>query len=179
MTVTYSEPNPTAPLSTEETFVPSYARGSRKKKSVKTWMILAPIGALALLGGGAALMMTGEPANDTLVEEPATLSAPVQAPMSAPVESSTMPSTASIDPASVTPMAPAPVVREAAPTPPPAIRARNVQPSRAVRPVEAPAPVAREAAPVQPSGPTPYVAPSTTGSAATPPAPSISVAPLD
>lgn len=174
MSVTYSESNPNVPLSTEETFVPSYARGSRKKKSVKTWMILAPIGALALLGGGAALMMSDQPEAAALAE-PATLSAPLPAATSTPVESSSLPSNAVIEPAATPP---APVVREAAPTPPPAVRARNVQPSRAVRPAEAPAPVVRDAAPVQPSGPTPYVAPSTTPSTATPPAPSIPVAPL-
>ena len=41
-------------------FVPRYARPTKSKKAVKTWMILAPIGAVVLLGSAAAMMMRGE-----------------------------------------------------------------------------------------------------------------------
>ena len=44
-------------------FVPRYARTARSRKPVRTWMILAPIGAVVLLGGGALLLAGGgEPA---------------------------------------------------------------------------------------------------------------------
>jgi len=47
--------------SADEVFVPRYAqRRSRSNKTVKTWMIIAPIGALAVIGTAAALMMGGD-----------------------------------------------------------------------------------------------------------------------
>jgi len=159
MSVIYSEPNIITPAVTDNVFVPSYARGSRKKKSVKTWMILAPIGALALLGGGAALMMSGDRPTAPLVEEPATMSAPLSAPVSAPLESSSLPANAAIE----NPVTPPATV----------VRTRRVQPA-----ASAPVPVVREQAPVTSEEPMAYSsAPS--GTTAAPPAPSIAVAPLN
>lgn len=178
MTVVYSEPTTITPSATEDVFVPSYARGSRKRKPVKTWMILAPIGALALLGGGAALMMSGDKPTAPLIEEPSTMSAPLSAPVSAPLESSTLesltlPPNAVIENPVVTRSAPAPVVRETAPPPPPAVRARRAQPTAST-----PAPAVREQAPAVSAGPTTYTPAPSSGST-TPPAPSIPVAPLN
>ena len=46
-------------------YTPVYARSGKARngrKAVKTWMILAPIGALVLIGGGVAMAMGGETA---------------------------------------------------------------------------------------------------------------------
>lgn len=169
MTVTYSETNDASPLSTEVAFVPSYARGSRKKKSVKTWMILAPLGALALVGGGAALMMADGPTTQPLVEEPvAAVATPLPA-SAAPVESSTLPSNVSIEATPVQPLAaPAPAAVA------PGVRTRQPTPVARERTV----PIVREQAPAEPTGVRPYAPAATAAPAATPPAPAIAVAPL-
>ncbi|RYG11403.1 MAG: hypothetical protein EON96_15295, partial [Caulobacteraceae bacterium] len=58
MSMTYA--NAETEARTEDTaFVPRYARNTKAKKSVKTWMILAPIGAVVLLGSGVAMVMGG------------------------------------------------------------------------------------------------------------------------
>lgn len=57
MSMTYANAN--TETRAEETFVPRYARPAKSTKSVKTWMILAPIGAVVLLGAGVAMMMGG------------------------------------------------------------------------------------------------------------------------
>ena len=44
MSMTYADAN--TETRTEDAFVPRYARPTKSKKSVKTWMILAPIGAV-------------------------------------------------------------------------------------------------------------------------------------
>ena len=87
-------------------FVPRYARPTRSKKAVKTWMILAPIGAVVLLGSAAAMMMRGEegPAPVQSVEtvtpetESATaaLSAVTNAPAAPAAEMAAEPATATL-----------------------------------------------------------------------------------
>lgn len=158
MTVTYTDDTIRNDVTHDEVFVPRYARTgrARRKGGVRAWMILAPVGALALIGGGAAVMMSGETGEGSLVgEEPV---APIVQP--APLESSTastalatgLPSNATIT--EVAP-APAPLVREAPPAPPPAIQRRQPAERRAA-PAE-PAPVV-EPAPTEPTGPQPYTA---------------------
>lgn len=118
--------------STDEVFVPRYAqRRSRSNKTVKTWMIIAPIGCLAVIGTAAALMMGGDaPAAPTALT-------PVETPLAQPVPVQTTPQTT---PAPV-PRRAEPAVRRAAPSAPPA---------------ERPAP--RVDTPVEPTGPRPYSA---------------------
>ena len=78
MSMTYA--NAETEARTEDTaFVPRYARNTKAKKSVKTWMILAPIGAVVLLGSGVAMMMGGEqaaPAQPAETAAPAMQTAP-------------------------------------------------------------------------------------------------------
>jgi len=64
----------------EAAFVPSYARKSAKSKPVKTWMVLTPIGAVALIGGAVAMLMSGGENVQPLVEPeaaPVVVSQPV------------------------------------------------------------------------------------------------------
>ena len=56
MTVTYTDRAIRNTSVEADNFVPRYARARRAKKGVRTWMILAPIGALVLIGGGAAIV---------------------------------------------------------------------------------------------------------------------------
>ena len=155
MSMTYANANTEA--RTEETFVPRYARNTKAKKSVKTWMILAPIGAVVLLGSGVAMMMGGgeqaAPATSTEAEAPAMQTAP--AAMTA-AETPVMPAapmeTASAPAAAPTPAAPAPVARRAEPRAEPVAR-------RAAPAAERPA-AARVETPAVPTGPQPYAAPS-------------------
>ena len=67
MSMTYANAN-TEARTEDTTFVPRYARTTKSKKSVKTWMILAPIGAVVLLGSGVAMMMGGEQAASVLAQ---------------------------------------------------------------------------------------------------------------
>lgn len=66
--------------------VPAYARHRhRSDKRVKTWMILAPLGAAVLIGAGV-LMVTGErPASGGLVEPAPALDATPVAPLAQPM----------------------------------------------------------------------------------------------
>jgi hypothetical protein len=177
MTVTYTDDTARNEPMIEEVFVPRYARTgkSRSKGGIRTWMILAPVGALALIGGGVAVMMSGETGNEPLVarEAPAPLVQPA-----VPLESSTAPAALVTGDlpggATVTETAPAPVVREAPPAPPAAIQRRQPVERRAA-PAE-PVP-AVEQAPTEPTGPQPYAASPAPASAA--PAPNIVPAPLD
>lgn len=158
MTVTYTEDTLRNDPIRDEVFVPRYARTgrARKKGGVRAWMILAPVGALALIGGAAAVMMSGETGEGSLVAN----DAPAPLVRTAPLESSTAPDAlANGLPSNVTitetAPAPAPLVREAPPAPPPAIQRRQPTERRAA-PVE-PAPVV-EQAPAEPTGPQPYTA---------------------
>ena len=62
MSMTYPTREPASAIDTQDAvFVPRYARTARSsKKPVKTWMILAPLGAVVVIGGAAAMMMGGE-----------------------------------------------------------------------------------------------------------------------
>jgi hypothetical protein len=178
MTVTYTEDAIRNTSAEAETFVPRYARAKRARKGVRTWMILAPIGALALIGGGAAMLMGGTESQPLVEPEP--VAPAVQPLVAAPLESSVSPS-ALTTPAAV----PAPVVREAPPAPPPAVQRRATPAERRV----APATVAPrvETAP-EPTGPQAYSAspsevtvqsPLTPAPTSAPRAPAIQTAPLN
>ena len=178
MTVTYTDDTVRNEPVAEEIFVPRYARTgkSRSKGGIRTWMIMAPIGALAVIGGGAVMTMGGDSGNEALVaaEAPAPLVQPA-----APLESSTAPTALASGQlpanATISEVAPTPVIREAPPAAPPAVQRR--QPAqRSAALVEA-APVV-EQAPAVPTGPQPYVA--STPAPDTPArAPTIVPAPLD
>lgn len=181
MTVTYTDDTLRDDPVHDEVFVPRYARTgrARKKGAVRAWMILAPVGALALIGGAAAVMMSG----DTPERSPMVAETPAPAPRAAPLESSTapwalaagLPSNATITP--TTPAATAPIVRETPPPAPAAIQRR--QPAeRRVATVD-PAPAA-DPAPATPTGPQPYTATlNSQPAAAQPPAPAIDPSSLD
>lgn len=172
MTYTYSDdlkPHPAA-TTTEAGFTPVYARKTGGKKAVKTWMILAPVGVLALAAGAATMLMN--PKDATPFAEPA-----------APTSSLSTPARAE------TPAAPvqaAPLVIENATVEP--ARAPVVRTPRQTAPV----PAARRAAPAQsipaaeptpaPTGPQPYTgnlntAPTTTTPAPTTPPPVVVIEP--
>lgn len=183
----YADPVVTPAMATpraEADFVPAYARKPARQKKVKSWMVLAPIGAIVLLGGGAAMLMSDGSETTPLVE-PATPAPVVQAPV--------LPT---VDPLTTTAMTPVTAPVEVAPTPvvAPAPVARRAEPVR-----RAAAPVAPRAAPApeiapEPTGPRAYsaspatAAPAVTPTAVTPapaattpaapPAPSIQTQPL-
>ena len=164
MSVTYTDETNDRALNSDAPYVPAYARSRQSRKSkggIKTWMILAPIGVLAVGGVGAVMLMNGEPA--PMVEAEATTPAPiVSQPLSNDVATAPLTSAAT----------PAPV--EVAQAPAPAPVARAASPEREAAPVRRAAP--RVAAPVTPrveeapvlTGPQPYsAAPSTTTSSPT------------
>jgi len=175
MTVTYPNDRPVADQPhaelNAEPFVPVYARTRKSTRSrkggVKTWMILAPVGAL-VLGGVAVAMIVGggEEAPATPLVEPAA-TAPVLPAQPLLTEAAPLETVA---PVVETAPAPAPVVR-AAPAP-----ARRTAPAAASRPAPAPAPATREA-PVEPAGPQPYTS-SLNTTPATPPAATPAPAPV-
>lgn len=177
MTVTYTDDTIRNDSAHDEVFVPRYARTgrARRKGSVRAWMILLPVGALALAGGAAAVMMSGETGEGSLVatEEPAPIA------QTAPLGSSTAPgvlATGLPSNATITEVAPAPVVREVPPAPPQAVQRRQPVERRAA-PVE-PAPVV-EPAPAESTGLQPYTATLKNQPAATDSrAPAITPAPL-
>lgn len=162
----------------DTTFVPSYARKTVKTKKIKTWMVLAPIAGVALIGGAAALLI-----NSSGEVQP--LSEPAVAPAAL-----AQPTPISSTPAEPMMTAPAPQAEAA-----PAGRAETPAPVRrvAATPVRraAPAPAATQTAPAEPAGPRAYqdtapavspaastAAPSTSTAPAPVPAPAIVVSPL-
>jgi len=152
MSVTYTDDTVT-PIN-EDVYVPAFSRRPAKQKKVRAWMILAPIAAVALIGGGAAMLMSsgGEPA------QPLAEPAPAPTPMVQPTPIAPAPVAAA--PVEATP---APVVREAAPAPVARREAAPVRSApRAAPRVEAPAP----------TGPQPYSG-ATSSLNATTPAPRI------
>lgn len=180
MTVTYpADPNkpygdrieaPILDAARDEPFVPVYARSSKAagRGKIRTWMILAPVGAVFLGGIAVALMMDGR------ADAP-----PVEPAATALVPQATAPLTETAATPLITDAIPAPVVREPAPVrrvAPAAATARDVAPRteatvspRAVAPAPASAPVV---------GPQPYVsAPAGPTPPAPTPAPIIVVAP--
>jgi hypothetical protein len=137
---------------TDGVFVPRYAQSRHKSnKPVKTWMVIAPIGALAVIGTAAALMMGGgeqaapaAPVESVSTLAPATQTAPTAlAPVATPL-------------AEPTPVQ-APV--QAAPAAEPTPRRAEPAPRRAAPAVERPA--ARVETPAEPTGPQPYSVAST------------------
>ena len=166
MSVTYADDHVEAD---NTPYVPAYARGRAKsRKKVKTWMILAPIGAAILVGGGALMVMGGGEESMPLAESE--IAAPVL-----PAAGLT-PAPATPDLAASTAMTPAPVVNVPQPAVEPAapVVQRRAAPERAA-PVAAPV----VEAPVEPTGPRPFVSEASPAtSAATPPAPTITVQPL-
>ncbi len=168
MSVTYTDETNDRALNSDAPYVPAYARSRQSRKSkggIKTWMILAPIGVLAVGGVGAVMLMNGEPA--PMVEAEATTPAPiVSQPLSndvatAPMTTAAMPAPVEVTPAPAPAPAPAPVARAASPE-------REAAPVRRAAPrVAAPVTPRVEEAPVL-SGPQPYsTAPSTTTSSPT------------
>jgi hypothetical protein len=142
---------------THTDFIPSYARRATKVKKVRTWMVLAPIAGIALIGGAMALLMSSGTDDAQPMAEPV----PVAATQAPAVTATAM------APAVVSSAKPAVV---AAPTP--GTRTAESQP-RVDRPsVRAAAP--RVQAPAEPTGPSPY----TTAPMATAPAPRITTAPV-
>lgn len=166
MSVTYTDETNDRPLNSDAPYVPAYARSRQSRKSkggIKTWMILAPIGVLAVGGVGAVMLMNGGEQTQ-MAEAEATTPAPIiSQPLSNDVATAPMTSSAA---------APAPV--EVTPTPASTPVARAASPEREAAPVRRAAP--RVAAPVTPrveeapvlSGPQPYsAAPSTPTSSPT------------
>ena len=179
----YADPVVTPAMATpraEADFVPAYARKPARQKKIKSWMVLAPIGAIVLLGGGAAMLMSDGSETTPLVE-PATPAPVVQAPV-----------LATVDPLTTTAMTPVTAPAEVVPAPvvAPAPVARRAEPvRRATAPVAPRVAPAAEVAP-EPTGPRAYSAsPSTVAPAVTPapaattsaapPAPSIQTQPLN
>ena len=160
---------PGADLRHEEPFVPVYARRGKARSArgkIRTWMILAPVGAIALGGIGAAMMMNGgEPASAPLAEPART--GPVLS--ATPIEPATAPLTAASTPEPV--IAPAPVVREAAP----ARRAAATPVRREAVRAPTPAPASPRVTTPAPTGPQSYTpapsAPSTASLNTASPAP--------
>lgn len=152
-----AETRPEGMTRDDDVFVPRYAR-ARKKTGVRTWMILAPIGALAL-AAGAVVVLSASPTETQPLVEPEPALAPLTATPTA------------VDPAAVvppaTPVAAAPV--EAPPAPPPAVQ-RRVTPAPAARSAAiapraaAPRPAPAAAVAAEPTGPRPYAA-ATSGTA--------------
>ena len=138
-------------------FVPRYAQTRKSRKPVKTWMILAPIGALAVAGTAAAIMMGGEntqapagPAPTALTESTQMQTAPaaLRSADTQPVATPLALEAPAPQPIQAQPAAP----HRAEPAP------RRVAPAR-----EAEAAPAPSAAAMESSGPQPYSADATTG----------------
>lgn len=149
--------DPHAQLTNDEPFVPVYARRGKARtgqSKIKSWMILAPVGAIVLGGIGAMMFMGGSEDVATPLVEPAA-TPPVVSALPAPVDAAPAPLAPESAPA------PAPVVSEAAPV-------RRAAPAPTPRREGAPAPAAaapRVVTPAPAAGPQPYapapVAPST------------------
>jgi hypothetical protein len=162
-----------------EPFVPVYARrgkAARTTGKVPAWMILAPVGVIALGAIAAMLMLDNGGETTAPLAEPAA-TAPVVA--ATPLVSTTAPLAAPSTPAPVR-VAPAaaPVVREAAPVrraaaPAPVRRATTPSAPVTRTATPAPAPSSTTTLNTAPTPPPPIVAPEPT-----PPAPVIVVEPL-
>ncbi|HVL41928.1 MAG TPA: hypothetical protein VM348_07205, partial [Brevundimonas sp.] len=139
--------NPHLTGAAEEPFVPVYARRGKAARGnggkIKTWMILAPVGAI-VLGGFAAMMLNGEETTTPLAEPAATAPVVAATPLAAaaPATSASTPAPVQAAPA------PAPVLREATPV-------RRAAPAPARRAVTPTAPRAAATATVSPRTTTP------------------------
>lgn len=160
MSVTYTDETNDRALNSDAPYVPAYARSRQSRKSkggIKTWMILTPIGVLAVGGVGAVMLMNGGEQAQMAEAEVTTPAPIVSQPLSNDVAAAPLTSAAT----------PAPV--EVAPAPAPVPVTRTASTEREAAPVRRAAP--RAAAPVAPpeeeapvlSGPQPYnAAPATT-----------------
>jgi hypothetical protein len=177
MSMTYADADPaiastdTVGRSADGVFVPRYAQTRRKKKPVRTWMIVAPIGALAVVGTAAALMMGGE----GTAPSPA---APLETRQVAPSAlDAIMPTPAPLVQATpATPAAPMQTSPARSAPSAPAVRTEQAAPRRAA-PVTTDQPATRAETPVEPAGPRPYSASPTTVTASAA-APAIQTAPV-
>lgn len=176
MSVTYTDSTMRNTSVQDEVFVPRYSSAKRtsRKGGVRTWMILAPIGAVVLIGAGVAMTMGGGTPSQPLVEPaPTSMMQPLAA-EPAPLESAVAPAPLTAAPVAATPAAtpsreaaPAPVTRRAAPA-----ERRAAPPAPAVEPET-----------IQPTGPQPYTPELNSGapqgsSTPSPRAPAIQTAPL-
>lgn len=159
----------------EEPFVPVYARRGKAARrgggKIPTWMILAPVGVIALGAIGAMMLMDNGGETAAPLAEPAATAPVVEAtPLAAAV-----PLAAASTPAPVTAApAPAPVTREAVAREAAPVRRAAPAPAPVRRTTTAPAPAARAATPA------PAAAASSTATlntAPTPPAPVVTVTP--
>lgn len=143
------------PVAESAPYTPVYARSGKARngrKAVKTWMILAPIGAVVLIGGAVTMAIGGD-SSEPLGAPVAVESTPL-ATDAAPLAPATPVPAATVAPvATVAPAAPAPVARQAVVTP---SRAPVVRPRVETPAVAAAAAAAAEPAPA-PAGPQPYV----------------------
>ncbi|WP_339914758.1 hypothetical protein [uncultured Brevundimonas sp.] len=154
----------TAAVVDREPYTPVYARSGKARngrKAVKTWMILAPVGAVVLIGGAAAMMMGGETTSS--------LGAPV--PVAAPPAA--LPT-----PEAVAPLSTEAPVKTVIAAPAPAARpaARTATPFARVRPAAVVSVAPAEPAPV-PAGPQPYLSGTATPAATSLPPQSVPVLP--
>ena len=189
MSLTYTDETNT--IRSEEQYTPVYARrGARKQKKFKTWMILAPIGAVVLAGSAAMMLMGGQPETAALGESAPMEAAAPLAPVSAmaPVAATPLDSQTAIVPPAEVAASPAPVAAA------PVVSARRAEPAAAPvqrRAAPVAAPIVEEA-PAEPTGPVAYsaspssetntlntAAPETTLPNPAPRAPAISVQPLN
>ena len=165
MSMTYAQTNPaiastdTVGGATDGVFVPRYAQTRRKKKPVRTWMIVAPIGALAVIGAAAALMTGG---GETAPSPSATVRTDQAAPAGLGAASAQPAAAVSVlqaEPVQATPVQATPVQAAPAPARAPAARAGTGQATaRRAAPATAESPVVRVETQAEPAGPRPYVA---------------------
>lgn len=163
MSMIYAQTNPaiastdTVGGATDGVFVPRYAQTRRKKKPVRTWMIVAPIGALAVIGAAAALMTGG---GETAPSPSATVRTDQAAPAGLGAASAQPAAAVSVlqaEPVQATPVQATPV--QAAPARAPAARAGTGRATaRRAAPATAESPVVRVETQAEPAGPRPYVA---------------------
>ena len=176
------------PVVAEEPFVPRYARtrkssGRKSGGQIKTWMILAPVGAVVLGGLSAVMLMNGgeetvAPLTEPAATAPVLPAVPVTGTAAAPLTSASTPA-----PVEAAPVPVAPVVREAAPlrraAPAPRSTPRAETPTPAPRVAPAPSAVTPRLNTAPTTSPTTTLntAPATP-TPAQPPAPAIVVEPL-
>lgn len=168
MSVTYVDPQTPRPIAPEanarelEGFTPVFARGPVRRKTVRSWMILAPVGALTLAAFGAWMVMSpsdpADPITQAAPEPPAVQGALAPYPAPLETEAGLAAEPVAAIPAPRQETAPPPVARTARPAP---------------RPVAAPAAEPVQAPVVIPTGPQPYEA-----AVAADPAPATPAAPV-
>jgi hypothetical protein len=200
MSMTYADADTTAvaPRTADEVFVPRYAqKRAKSKKPVKTWMIVAPIAAVAVIGTAAALVMSGGEQPAPAEATPAEMQPMQTAPGALNTGVNTGMDSAMTGAEALAPAQPAPQVAPVEATPAPVARRAEPAPRRAAAPAAAPAerPAARVETPAEPTGPRAYsaspvtqglntapavqTAPTTTPAPAPATAPAISVQPLN